>query len=213
MIKHAIWMLLALLGGWAGAHPIDEYLQAAYLKLSVDGLELELDLTAGEQVAPEMLRQIDQNRDRTLSQTEIETYANKVLEDLSLKLDGKAQALQLKRVNTPQTAVFLAGGGTIQLVASARWPEQSGRHTLEFANPHQPVKSAYLANAFVQSEQLEFYTQSRNNDQSEYRLEYGLAPAVDFKGGLLWILAGLLFVLGVAAWVWLRWSSRRHKTE
>jgi hypothetical protein len=52
----------------AFAHPVDECVQAAYLKLGPDSLELELDLTPGERVAPQMLKLIDQNQDGNIGQ-------------------------------------------------------------------------------------------------------------------------------------------------
>jgi hypothetical protein len=203
-------MLLTLLLSWAAAHPKDEYLQAAYLNLSPAAVELQLDLTAGENVAAQMLKQMDQNSDGSLSGAEVERYAAGLLGDLSLQVDGKAQGFKLVSVTTPGTEVFLAGGGTIQVLARAVLPDQHGRHTLEFRNAHAPLGSAYLANAFVKSERVKLHTQKRNADYSGYRLEYSLAPGPGPSLPVGAVLVFLAVVFLASAWTLWRYRSLRN---
>lgn len=193
-----VWILFFLLLSKAGAHSADQYLQAAYLKLSPNGLELELDLTPGEQVAPQLLKLIDQNRDGILGQSELQQYAQQVVNNLQLKVDQSLQTLKLEPVKPPATNVFLAGGGTIKIVARADLTIGSGTHKLEFRNAHLPVKSAYLANVFVQSENIKVNQQSRNQNQSEYLVEYDMLTvpfgiaAISSSG---WMLIGMLSLM------------------
>lgn len=201
-----------MLSGWASAHPRDEMVQAAYLKLEPTGLELELDLTPGELVAPRMLELIDSNRDGQLESTEVHGYAVQVLEQLQVQSDGQTQTLELVSASTPKTNVFLAGGGTIQILARTTWPERAGNRTLEFANAHAPVQSGYLSNAFVQSERLQMGRQSRNPNQSQYRLEYGLEAGSDAICQVVLAVAAVVLLTALAITTWGIWR-RRSKTK
>lgn len=156
------------------AHPVDECLQASYLKLGPNSLELELELTPGERIAPQMLELIDQNKNRLLDQPEVQRYAESVLKDLYLSVDDQTQTLTLEPITPPATDTFLAGGGTIKLVARANLMGDSGTHTLEFRNAHAPVKSGYLANVFVQSGEVNILNQQRDTTQQDFRVRYSL---------------------------------------
>jgi hypothetical protein len=199
---------LLMLSGIAAAHPSDELVQAAYLQLTPDSVELELDLTPGELVAAALLKRMDVNNDGALERREAETYAAVLLRNLSLKVDGKALPLELMKVTMPQTGVLLNGGGTLQLIARATLPAQSGAHTLEFSNVNAPVKSGYLSNAFVQSERLQMNQQTRNADQSAYRLEYTLAGTNDLGAIFPGLAAAIIVTISGAAFLWWRSRSR-----
>ncbi|MDX2005211.1 MAG: hypothetical protein SFU83_08040 [Meiothermus sp.] len=210
MRRILLLLTLALLGGWAVAHPIDELVQASYLSLSPDALELELNLTPGAQVAAPMMQLVDTDRDGLLTQAEVERYAANVLSELRLSVDGRAVNLELARVTKPQTSAFVAGGGTVQIIARAALPGGAGRHVLEFENLHAPVKSGYLSNGFAQSDSIQLFSQTRNDDQSAYRLEYGRASG---GGGYATYLAlALALAIGMtASGVW--WTRRRRVGE
>ena len=200
-------IMLLVLSGWVCAHSLDQLVQAAYLDLGLKSLELELVMTPGQEIAPELLLLIDQNQDRQLNPSEMRAYANQILNEVSLRVDGTPQTLDVQNVTTPQTADFLAGTGIFQIVAYASLPERSGRHVLEFANAYQPVPSAYLVNSFVQSEQLRIASQARSPDQREYRLEYGLESGLGVE--LYLKLAGVLLVLVVGLGLGRRFLSKR----
>jgi hypothetical protein len=192
----------------AFAHPLDECVQAAYLKLGPSTLELELDLTPGERVAPTMLKLIDQNQDGNIGQPEAQRYAESVLEDLRLILDGRSQTLTLESVVPPPTDVFLAGGGTIKINARANLTDATGTHSLEFRNAHAPVKSGYLANVFVQSGEVKILEQKRDATQQDFRVRYSLeprAPRIDW----LWLIPVILAPTALIAW-WLTRTKRRR---
>jgi hypothetical protein len=55
------------------AHPLDEYLQALYLQLGTDRIGVELDLTLGVLVGPQVVSLIDSNGDGQISQDEAQT--------------------------------------------------------------------------------------------------------------------------------------------
>ncbi len=197
MLKRVFALLIVSLCGVALAHPRNELVQAAYLQLQPEGVALELDLTAGDLVAGALLVAMDANRDGQLSQAEVEAYAVRVVRQLRLTVDGQNVPLEVAGITAPSTKALLAGGGVLQLKVQGYVAERPGAHALEFVNAHAPVKSAYLANAFVSSERFQMNRQTRSDDQSQYRLEYALA-GLDTSSTALWIIGTLLTASGIA---------------
>src|SRR3954464_3227923 len=85
----------------AEAHRIDEYVQNTYIDPAPDRTTLELNLTPGVLVAPEMLALIDTDGDGEISETEGDAYANEVLRDITLEVDGEPQPLTLTSSQFP----------------------------------------------------------------------------------------------------------------
>jgi hypothetical protein len=207
-VKRPVFLIsLVMLFSGAFAHPMDECLQAAYLKLGPDSLELELDLTPGERVAPQLLGLIDQNKNGNLDQPEVQRYAESVLEDLSLNVDEQPQTLRLETVITPDTNTFLAGGGTIKVNARANLTDVAGSHTFAFRNAHAPVKSGYLANVFVQSAEVKIFEQKRDVTQQDFRVRYNLEPRAP-RFDWVWSIPVILVPSALIAW-WLTRTKRR----
>src|ERR1041384_7833664 len=77
------------------AHRIDEYLQAARFSLAPDRIVLKIDLTPGGEVAPAIFAQINTRRDGRISDAEGRAYANQVLNDIVIEVDGRKQHLEL----------------------------------------------------------------------------------------------------------------------
>lgn len=154
------WPALALvLGLWlalgpatALAHPLDEVLQGTYLTLSPQQIEVELDITPGVLVAPQVLSQLDPNGDGEIVETEAQAYAAVVLRGLHLAVDGQPLTLALSRVEKPTVLSVQAGYGLTRIFATAALPESAtGSSELTYRNDYQPAKSAYQVNAFVDS--------------------------------------------------------------
>jgi hypothetical protein len=78
-----------LLCGVAQAHRVDEYLQATVVTVQRDRIEASMRLIPGVVVAPAVLAAIDVNNDGILSTQEAQSYAQRVLGDLSVSADGK----------------------------------------------------------------------------------------------------------------------------
>ena len=74
----------------AGAHRLDEYLQATRLSIDHDRVSLEIDLTPGVSVASRVFGWADTNRDGEVSGTETEAYARRILSAVVLSVDGRA---------------------------------------------------------------------------------------------------------------------------
>src|SRR6267378_8370552 len=85
----------------ARAHRLDEYLQATRIAVEMHRIDLNIDLTPGEAIAPELLPLIDPDANARVPSRQGERYAQRVVQDLFLELDGKRQVLKLDRVSFP----------------------------------------------------------------------------------------------------------------
>lgn len=165
--------LLVLLGGPTAAHRLDEYLQATVISLEKDRVEASLRLTPGVAVSATVLAAVDANSDGTITDGEQRAYAERVLHDLSLTVDGKVLPLHLATVKFPPTADIKAGLGEIRIEFSADVPRGPANRRLVFENHHQSEFSAYLVNCLVPEDQhIRVVAQHRNEQQSFYRLDY-----------------------------------------
>jgi hypothetical protein len=132
------------------AHPLDEVVQGAYLTLRPGEVRLELDLSVGPLVADEVLKVLDANGDRRISEAEAQGFGRRVLAVSQLTLDGKAVAWTLRSVTTPAYDNIRLGADTVKVFAVARRPESKGAHGLGFQNRYDPAKSQCAANIFLQ---------------------------------------------------------------
>ncbi len=186
-----IWLLAATLAATlpaqeeASAHPIDEYVQNTYIDLAPDRTTLQIDLTPGVLVAPEVVALIDADGDGEISEAEGEAYAeNAVLPDLSLVMDGEPQPLTLVDSSVPTPLDMGAGMGTIRLWVAPETPVGSpGDHSLSYRNDHEPVNSRYLVNAFRASDEVEISQQDRDELQNGSRVDYTTASDAPAASG------------------------------
>ena len=157
------------------AHRLDEYLQAARLSVAPDRVILKLDLTPGVDIAPMSFALINTNRDGRISEGEGSAYANQVLREIVLEVDGQRQRLNLVSSWFPSFQEMSAGVGAIRIEARAAWAGVPGRHSLFFQNNHKPDLGAYLVNALVPtSDEIEITGQHRDSLQREMRLDFNV---------------------------------------
>jgi hypothetical protein len=162
--------LLAMsLAGGAVAHQLDEYLQATLIGVTRNGVEVEIQLTPGVAVLPVVLAAIDRDGDGRIAAEEERAYANRVAQEVELRLDGAPAALSLIESEFPQLEEMRQGLGTIRLKLRAR---RAGRE-LHFENRHLPQVSAYLVNCLAApGEGLSVGPQERDEAQRSIRFEY-----------------------------------------
>jgi hypothetical protein len=167
-------LLSMLPGSPAGAHRLDEYLQAARVDLDLTRVEVRLALTPGVDVAETIVREIDVDRDGVLSQREQAAYVSCVLEAVHLDVDGHTARLQPTSSRFPAAADLKGGEGTIMIRLRADVPELSaGAHRVHLANTHHAEIAAYLANVLVpQTPRIEITDQRRNANQSDLTIDY-----------------------------------------
>jgi hypothetical protein len=184
----------------ATAHRLDEYLQATLLSVERDHVELEIDLTAGTNVASQVFALIDTDRDGEISPAEGEAYAQSVLSSIVISIDGRAVPVRLLDSRFPEFRDMISGTGTTRLRATATFPPaNAGRHRVYYRNTHQSEIGAYLVNALVPADkEIQINEQRRDYLQREVTIEFrvGSAPA---WSPAWWLLAGLAMACVLAA--------------
>lgn len=174
----------------AESHQLDEYLQATRLAFSRDRVVVELDLTPGVSVAPQVFAMIDRNGDGLVSPVEIEAYARRVLQDLSLRIDDHPYSLTLVRAESPSSDELREGVGTIRLEAFAEAPlAQYGRHHVVYENAHEPATGVYLVNALMPST-TDVTLGANRRDVRQRRIELDVDIATPFETASWLILTG-----------------------
>ena len=169
----AAWALVFAAGTGASAHRLDEYLQATTFSLQKGRVHAQIRLTPGVSVSSALLAGIDGDGDGAVSEAERQTYARRVLHDLSLTIDGRP--VQLRLVSSKASAVeeMREGRGAIELEVDADVPPGGPQRRLDFENHHESGIAAYLVNCLVPSDAaIQVTAQSRNYEQSAYRLDY-----------------------------------------
>jgi hypothetical protein len=184
----------------AGAHRLDEYLQATRVAVGVERVSVDVDLTPGVSIAPQITASIDTNADGDLSSTEVAAYARHVLDSLALSVDSRRVALTLIDVQMPDVRDMALGVGTLRLRAAADLPPgATGRHQLTFVNSHHPESSVYLANALVPDDgRVEIVAQRHERDQHGLTIDYQLSPGAGWTR-ISWLLGALTALGGLAA--------------
>ncbi|MFL6414845.1 MAG: hypothetical protein ACJ74Y_04145 [Bryobacteraceae bacterium] len=190
-----IALVLLLLGTPAFAHRLDEYLQATLVSLEKDHVKVFMRLVPGVAVSASILAAINADKEDTISEHKQRAYAEQVLRDLSLSVDGISLKPKLASVDFPSLEAIKEGTGEIQIEFSADLPPAEGRdRKLALRNHHQARISAYLVNCLVpQDRYMRIISQNRNRDQSFYELNFIQEGAVVrgqnasvFSGARVW---------------------------
>jgi hypothetical protein len=180
------------------AHRLDEYLQATTIAVAKDRIALQIRLTPGVAVFPSVLATMDTNGDGVLSDAEQRGYAERVLGDLSLSIDGGRVSLHLMTARFASVAEMKEGRGDIVIDFFAVAPPGSAERSLSFENHHSRALSVYLVNALVSRDpDIRLAHQARNYEQSTYHMEYLQAGAVagSQRGIPVWLGAAALLAM------------------
>lgn len=177
-------LLLALLLGVlappraALAHALDEYLLASYITVAPDQILVELKLSPGVLVAPELLAILDPDGDTQIAAAAGEAYADEVLRQLTLELDGQPLSLERSALVMPPYLNLQTGYGELRISAIAALPEGlAGEHQLAYLNSFAPTGATYQANAFVERDgSVTLGPQQRDSSQQRLRVAYTLDP-------------------------------------
>ena len=155
------------------AHRLDEYLQATRLSVGRNRIVIKMDLTPGVDVAPLIFAMINTRRDGRISVAEGKAYANLVLRETVLEVDGTRQHLDLVGAQFPSFQEMSSGTGVIRIEAQASWTGTPGPHLLFYQNNHRNDFGAYLVNALVPpSRDIEITGQYRDTFQRNIRLGF-----------------------------------------
>lgn len=175
-------------------------------------MQIEMDLTAGIDVADVVLADVDRDRNGTISADEAQAYAGAVCKAISLELDGTPLSVALLDTRFPGLDAMKHGEGAIRIeLAAVMSPVPAGTHHLRFRNSHRPDISVYLANVLVPASDLVTVSgQRRDVDQRELIVDYVLRddPTAEARR---WLIAGSAgaVVLCVAVW----WRRSRSTSD
>ncbi len=183
----------------AGAHRLDEYLQATRLSVETDRVDVEIDLTPGAAIADKALGWIDTDGDGRISDAEAEAYAKEMLRSVTLKIDGRPAAVDLVRSSFPDWSDVRLGVGTIRLRAEAKISAATaGPHEISFLNTHKPESSVYLVNAMVPDDpRIQLGPPQRDYAQHRLTLDYTVAGEAPPMARSAASLVGLLMAGGL----------------
>src|SRR5262249_4201094 len=117
--------------------------------------------------------------------TEQRAYAQQVLRDLLVSIDGHKLKPRLQTVSFP-LADTKEGLGEIHIEFAADLPAGGPRRTFVIENRHQTAISVYLMNCLApQDTNIRLVAQSRNQTQSFYRVDYEQSrPEPDLSSSL-----------------------------
>lgn len=177
-IRAGVALAIAAVGGVADAHPVHEIVQNAYLTLAPGTVTLQLDLTAGPQVAGVVIALLDTDRDRRVSRTEGDAFAARVLRASAGSVDGRALAWRATSVAIPAYAALRGAHGTIRITATAVRVDRPGFATLTYRNGFSPAESRCDANIFLRPADGWRYlvrSQARSNDGRRLAVRYAAA--------------------------------------
>jgi len=157
----------------ASAHRLDEYLQATIFSVERDRIQAFMRLVPGVAVSSAVLASIDTNADGIISDTEQHAYADQVLRDVSLSVDGHVLRPHLLSVAFPSIEEMREGLGEIKIEFAAKPAGGGSNRKIVFENHHQSRISAYLVNCLVPRDRnIQIIAQNRNSNQSFYQLDY-----------------------------------------
>ena len=128
--------LLMLSGIPVSAHRLDEYLQATLISVDKDQIQAQIRLIPGVAIFPVVLAGIDTDRDGVISKPEEQAYAQRVLRDLSLTMDGDRLRPRLISMRFPEIQDMKEGLGEIEIEFSADLPAHGPGRRLILVNRH-----------------------------------------------------------------------------
>jgi HupE / UreJ protein len=185
LLAAAVVLLAA--AGFVFAHRLDEYLQATIFSLEKDRVVGFMRLVPGVAVSSVVIASIDTNADGVLSGSEQRAYAERVLGEVSLTVDGNRLRPRLVSLEFPNVEEMREGLGQIQIEFAADLPRGGPNRRLVFENHYQNRIAAYLVNCLVPSDlNIRVVEQKRNEDQSFYQLDYVQPGANSEAASLPW---------------------------
>ncbi|MFN0104911.1 MAG: hypothetical protein ACKV2U_22855 [Bryobacteraceae bacterium] len=150
------------------------------------------------------------NGDGVISTPERRAYAERVLSDLSLVVDGDRLKLDPISASFPKTDAIKEGLGETQIDFAAKVSGGNPERRLVFENRHQRQIAAYMVNCLAPVDRdIRITAQNRDYEQSRYQLDYvqgGLRAGPLWSDGRGWLASVLIVPLARHGVLW----RRRH---
>ena len=149
------------------------YLQATLLTVQKDRVQASMRLIPGVLVASTIIDGVDTNHDGVFSEEEERAYAQRVLGDLLIEVDGNAAHVTLGPWSFPQASQLRDGLGEIHIDYLIDLPPGGPDRVLTLVNRHHRENSVYLVNVITpQDDIIRIVGQKRNQQQSNYELDF-----------------------------------------
>lgn len=149
---------------------------------------IELDLTPGVLVAPQVIALMDSNGDGQISEEEAQAYARRVLSEVRVEVEQQPYSLVPTAVVLPPMLNLTAGVGMIRVEATlspdgTQRPLRAGPHEVTVWNGHAPVKSVYQSAVVLQrAGAIEVGQQTRDDLQQSLRVDYSVVAPTQAAG-------------------------------
>jgi hypothetical protein len=178
------------------AHQLDEYLQTTRLDLSRERIVVELQLTPGAAIANDVLAVIDRDGNGMVAPDELDAYTQRILRDVSLRVDDRRVSLAVRRVTFPEWDAVRDGMGTIRIEAVGTVAiGQPGVHRIVYENVHWPGAGVYLVNALKPSTG-DVVIGAQRRDRRQHQLDLDVAVRSS-AAPALWAVVGLALLSGL----------------
>jgi hypothetical protein len=188
MKKYLVIAIVVLLSipTTAFSHRIDEYLEATILSVGANHVDGSMRLVPGVAVSSIVITTIDTDGNGLISTTEQNAYAQLVLHDLSLNMNGHVLTPRLVSSEFPSLDEIKQGAGEIHIAFTADFSNVESAGRLVFENHHDPAIAVYLVNTLVPAERdIQVTSQVRNENQSVYELDFAKAQKETTQRGPL----------------------------
>lgn len=174
-----LFLALLMSPAAAQAHPLDVYLQASYITVAPTQITVELDLSPGVLIAPQALGDLNSDGDQQISDAEGQAYADTILGNVELRVDGQPLTLRVSEIEMPPYLTIQAGYGTIRIFSVATLATGlASTHQIFYTNTYAPSGSSYQVNAFVDADvAITLGKQNRDSLQQSMTVDYAIGDA------------------------------------
>ncbi|MFT9257180.1 MAG: hypothetical protein ABF535_03805 [Acetobacter sp.] len=157
------------------AHRMDRTLQATTITLAQDHIMLHLRLTPGQDVAENIIRQMDRNGDGRLSFAERQAYVAQIEQRLSFSLNGHPAPLVAEIARFPSFTAIRTGSGIIDLQFRIKVSLQQGTYRLAYDSQGMGPETVWLVNCLMPRDPaIHVIQQKRSVNQSSYTLDFSV---------------------------------------
>jgi hypothetical protein len=204
-------LIAAIFAASINAHRLDEYLQGTIISVEKNSLHAQMTLTPGVAIFPALLASIDTDGDGTISEKEQHAYAQQVLNDLSLQIDGEHLTPHLLALKFSSVEEMRDGRGEIQIEWGADLPAGGRNRKVVLENRHRSQIAAYQVNALVPRDpDIRITGQDRNYVQSKYQMTYQQAGVSTPWSSAAWLIAIPVLLFVRLAFLWRRFPQSRQ---